>query len=445
MNKLAYLVFLFVLACTQAFSQTWVEKVGSNVKDRAVGQVESRIEDKAAEAVDSGLDKTEESVRKSGKKGKTTSEAESEEAESEESADDASGNEATENEATENEATDEKVAGNKSKADKSTSTKLQQKPQMGYTKYDFVPGNEVIFEDDLKGEQLGEFPSKWDLIEGGAEVATVDGENVIALVGYTYITPLFRNPADKYLPDAFTLEYDLLIDENEKEHFIEFLDEAGEDVVSSSFWTTSNVYNFSWNLHTDSERDGSEAFDNSNGWHHCAISFNKRAMKIYMDDKRVANIPNITSKISTVRFFARGGSDNSMFHFKNIRIAKGAVPLYDKLMTDGKIITYGITFDVGKSTIKPQSMGTINEIYALMQKYPELKFSVEGHTDNTGNAASNQTLSEARAKAVCAQLQQLGISATRLSAKGHGLSKPIDSNDTSEGRAKNRRVEFVKM
>lgn len=435
MNKLAYLVFVFVLVSTQTNAQTWIEKVGSNVKDRAVGQVENRIEDKAAEAVDKGLDKTEESVKKTGKKGKTTNEAESDEA-----VNDASGSDETENEDSE-----ERVAGSKSKSTKSASAKPQQKPQMGYSKYDFVPGNEVIFEDDLKGEQIGEFPSKWDLIEGGAEVATVDGENVIALVGYTYITPLFRNPADKYLPDAFTLEYDLLIDENEKEHFIEFVDEGGDDVVSSSFWTSSNIYNFSWNLHTDSERDGSEAFDNSNGWHHCAISFNKRAMKIYMDDKRVANIPNITSKISTVRFFARGGSDNSMFHFKNIRIAKGAVPLYDKLMTDGKIITYGITFDVGKSTIKPQSMGTINEISALMQKYPELKFSVEGHTDNTGSATTNQTLSEARAKAVCAKLQEMGIAAGRLSAKGHGLSKPIGSNDTSEGRAKNRRVEFIKM
>ncbi len=424
MNKLAYLVVMLLLFYARADAQTWVEKVGKNVKDRAVGQVENRIEDKAAEAVDKGLDKTEESVKKPGKKGKTA--RDTDEAEAEEGADDENGD------------------GGNTNNGKSNSSKSQQKPKMGYTKYDFVPGNEVIFEDDLKGEQVGEFPSKWDLIEGGAEIATVDGENVIALVGYTYITPLFRNPADKYLPEAFTLEYDLLIDENEKEHFIEFVDEGGDDVVSSSFWTSTNVYNFSWNLHTSSERSGSETFDNSQGWHHCAISFNQRAMKIYMDEKRVANIPNITAKLSTVRFFARGGNDNSMFHIKNIRIAKGAVPLYDKLMTDGKIITYGITFDVGKSTIKPQSMGTINEIFALMQKYPDLKFSVEGHTDNTGNAALNQKLSEERAQAVCAKLQQLGVAADRLTAKGHGLSKPIGTNDTSEGRAKNRRVEFVK-
>jgi len=185
-------------------------------------------------------------------------------------------------------------------------------------------------------------------------------------------------------------------------------------------------------------------------WHselrrHYALSFNKRAVKIYVDSKRVANVPNLAERPAKMKIFARGPEDNSIFHIRNIRIAKGAVPLYDKFLTDGKIITYGITFDVDKATIKPQSMGTINEIFGIMQKFPDLEFSVEGHTDNTGNAISNQSLSEARAKAVCDKLQQMGIDAARLSAVGYGMSKPMDTNDTPEGRAKNRRVEFVKM
>ncbi len=195
----------------------------------------------------------------------------------------------------------------------------------------------------------------------------------------------------------------------------------------------------------DTEKTVEDTYDNSKGWHHLALSFNKRAMKIYVDEKRVANIPNMTAKPAKVKFFARGPEDNSTFHIKNVRIANGAVPLYDKLMTDGKIITYGITFDVGKSTIKPQSMGTINEIFNILKKYPELKFSVEGHTDNTGKSDMNQTLSEDRAKAVMDKLVSLGIDESRLSSKGFGMSKPIDNNSTTEGRAKNRRVEFVKI
>ena len=115
------------------------------------------------------------------------------------------------------------------------------------------------------------------------------------------------------------------------------------------------------------------------------------------------------------------------------------------MMSDGKFITYGITFDVGKATIKPESMGEINRIVQLMTENPDLKFSVEGHTDSTGNAASNQTLSEQRSQAIVAKLVELGIAQDRLTAVGKGQNSPIADNNTDEGRAKNRRVEFVKM
>jgi outer membrane protein OmpA-like peptidoglycan-associated protein len=80
-----------------------------------------------------------------------------------------------------------------------------------------------------------------------------------------------------------------------------------------------------------------------------------------------------------------------------------------------------------------------------MKENPDLKFSVEGHTDNTGSAATNQTLSDARSKAVLDKLVELGIDSSRLSSAGKGQNSPIADNSTDEGRAKNRRVEFVKM
>ena len=90
-------------------------------------------------------------------------------------------------------------------------------------------------------------------------------------------------------------------------------------------------------------------------------------------------------------------------------------------------------------------MGKINRIVTLMKENPELKFSVEGHTDNTGNANSNQTLSEARSQAVVDKLVENGIAKDRLKAAGKGQSSPIADNGTDEGKAKNRRVEFVKI
>lgn len=81
----------------------------------------------------------------------------------------------------------------------------------------------------------------------------------------------------------------------------------------------------------------------------------------------------------------------------------------------------------------------------MLNDHADLKLTIEGHTDNVGNAASNQSLSEKRAAAVVAYLSAQGIDAGRLSAKGLGATKPADTNDTPEGRQNNRRVELVKM
>jgi outer membrane protein OmpA-like peptidoglycan-associated protein len=116
-----------------------------------------------------------------------------------------------------------------------------------------------------------------------------------------------------------------------------------------------------------------------------------------------------------------------------------------KKFTASKIVTHGITFDIDKADIKPQSMGTLNMIIRIMKNNPVLKFEIEGHTDNTGDAKHNLDLSQQRAESVKSELVSLGIDGSRLTTKGFGDTKPIDSNDTPEGRANNRRVEFVKI
>ena len=108
------------------------------------------------------------------------------------------------------------------------------------------------------------------------------------------------------------------------------------------------------------------------------------------------------------------------------------------------IISYDITFDVGKATLKPESDKEIARIVALMIDNPNLNYEVQGHTDNTGSAASNMKLSQKRAQAVVDRMVKLGVPASRLTAVGKGQEEPIADNDTEEGRAKNRRVVFVK-
>ena len=310
--------------------------------------------------------------------------------------------------------------------------------EMTYAKSDFVSGDEIFFEDLLIGEKTGEFPSMWDLDRGNAEIAQINGENAIALIGYTVITPLMKEK--EYLPEVFTIEFDVLAAGGNATCEMGF---APDRVFIPRLYLGKDNMRLGANWRRPDGQSGSQSEDiNVSGfqWNHISISFNQRALKYYINGVRVLNIPNMAAP---KEFWI--WAENGNAYFKNIRVAKGAVPLYDRMLTDGKFITYGITFDVGKSTIKPESMGEINRIVTLMTENPDLKFSVEGHTDSSGNASSNQTLSEARSQAVVDKLTENGIAGDRLTSAGKGQAAPIADNTTDEGRAKNRRVEFVKI
>ena len=328
--------------------------------------------------------------------------------------------------------------------------------ETAYAKSDFVPGDEIVFSDDLANEQLGEFPSQWDLLGGSAEVATYNGVKSIHFEVPTdaTIAPLMKDMKN-YLPEVFTLEFDFWVNagtEPDQQYILRLFDEEGRQAAELTFAADNGVNKgrMSWNYSTPSDESRSGSFNDvaqkGGEFNHLSVSFNKRALKVYVNGIRVVNVPNMKApKNFAIRQYAWGGFSGNKNAITNIRLAQGAVPLYDRMMNDGKFITYGITFDVGKSTIKPESMGEINRIVKLMTDNPDLKFSVEGHTDSSGNADSNQTLSEARSKAIVGKLVESGISADRLTSAGKGQNNPIADNGSDEGRAKNRRVEFVKI
>ncbi|WP_019670319.1 OmpA family protein [Eudoraea adriatica] len=322
-----------------------------------------------------------------------------------------------------------------------------------WSKYDFVPGETILFEDNLEGEQNGEFPSQWDLIDGYVENALFSGENVIRFPiensGAT-IKPLMKKEGD-YLPEKFTIEFDMYLSSRTSKYTVYLWDKGKSNRRPDGLHAIDVGYDQEASYEGGKmQRKLPEASQKPYPhWRHVAISFNVRALKIYIDQDRLVMIPNVTGNPSALSIHAStydfGQTGDYPTMIKNIRIAEGAVKLYDRFISDGKIVTNGIKFDSGKATLKLESMGVINEIVKLMKEHPEINFSVEGHTDSDGDAQFNIDLSEQRANTVINELVARGIDGKRMVAKGFGEDIPVADNTSPEGKANNRRVEFVKM
>ena len=349
---------------------------------------------------------------------------------------------------------------NDNDADDEPSAKQKKSAKGEENKSDFVPGNVVIFEDNLQGEQLGEFPSKWDLIENNAEVAKMNGKMAIKFEhgSDTEITPLIKDGNKKYLPEFYTLEFDFFATGKEDTNTAYRLYLNSEnDRHNSSIWFSQD--RMTWDIqkpNSDDNVNGNASLGDImelNDWNHFALSFNKRALKVYVNGKRIINIPNAKAMdwFSVETEFWEDHID----YITNIRLAKGGVELYDRnaqsmtpiekaIAETGKFVTNNILFETGKATLKPESMTEIQKVADYMKKNPTARFEVQGHTDNQGSDAVNDPLSQQRAEAVVKALEGLGVDGFNLRAVGKGSHEPVADNKTDAGRAKNRRVEFIK-
>ncbi|OQP57685.1 hypothetical protein A3860_08620 [Niastella vici] len=318
-----------------------------------------------------------------------------------------------------------------------------------YNNYDFIPGDKILFEDHFTDDQDGEFATHWELKSGQAVLNKVNNELAMHLTDGNYAVVAPRMKTEKYLADAYTIEYDYYHVPNAFGVVIQL---KGYDKVEgldreSPLFIGENNVNFSGTaggvkLSRDYSPDLAANFDNN--WHHVAIAIKNHQLKVYVDQFRVLVIPDTKEDYTSLSFAGIGDEKNPVI-FKNVRVATGGgMNMIGKKFTDSKIVTHGINFDYNKAIIKPESMGTLNMIVQVMKDNPDVKFEVGGHTDGDGNDSYNLTLSQQRADAVKDQLIKMGIDAARLTSKGYGKTKPISDNNTPEGKANNRRVEFVR-
>ncbi len=433
MKKL--LVLIFAAAC-----------ISADVSAQGLlNKIKNKVEQSASKAIDKEFDKS------SSKK--PDSKSSNQESSSTTSSSTSSGTQSLESEEENTEETNE-------------TKKLESK-----TRFDFVPGEKVIFSEDFSQESVGEFPSKWFTRSKGETVTlnTAPGKWMRLYPG-GFLSPTVD------MKENYTVEFDLIMDWPVKGGYlvpsfgIGFYDRGFKTEVFSYDYRLVNNMSIqitpfrSEGAVTMTSREESKpkfssdkmqvsSFDKKSGKViHVAISVQKERFRLWLDEEKVFDIPGAVpypgnfNQMKVEMNSSNYTNDQIGYYVSNIRIASGVNNIKSRLVDEGKVSTTGIQFDVNSDNLRPESYGTINEIAQVLKENPDMKIRVIGHTDNSGSAADNLILSKKRADAVIKVLtSEYGITSGALQADGKGSTAPVADNKTAEGKAMNRRVEFVKM
>jgi outer membrane protein OmpA-like peptidoglycan-associated protein len=329
-----------------------------------------------------------------------------------------------------------------------------------YTKFDFIPGDKVLFTDDFSTDNTGDFPARW-ITNGAGEVVSGTGAKYFQLKGGAVYVPVIS----KALPQDYTVEFDLKTNN---------LTRKVSSTAALRIWLDDNnkfkpgrsrakseIFFCQYNpvgLKVQSLENGSETLSNTIKEDYrnlitegCRVSVavNKNRYRLWLNEKKMLDLPTFVPsgarylKIELIGF----DEDHRIMqtYISDVKVAAGGSDLRKKLITEGKFSTTGILFDVNSDRIKPQSLGLIREIAQALQESPAVKVRITGHTDSDGNAAANLELSKRRAQAVKeALVKTYNIGENRLSTDGKGAAQPVADNQTPEGKSQNRRVDFDK-
>jgi len=308
------------------------------------------------------------------------------------------------------------------------------------TKFDYVPGDKVLFMDDFTQDELGEFPARWKLANGTFEVAEMAGERWLRCTSNDSDIRLKLPPMGQ-LPEFWTLEFDFYSEEpNGSCLNVHGLNAGGSQVWRAVFPTAgTSLFLETGSIQSTTTLDGGSRA----GRHHIMFMAKGNALKVYMDRQRLANVPEVATGPGAATQFGIRLAASTQPMITNVRFAQASKPPPDLLAMP--FVTHGIVFDSGSDRLKPESAPVMRQIAAYLKEHPDVSVQIIGHTDNVGQDGANLTLSEKRAAAVAASLAaDFGIDAARMSGVGKGETAPMATNDSPEGRAMNRRVEFSK-
>ncbi len=434
MKKLVSLIlFVFAFAAIGNAQRIDIEQ---KIKDKVIDRADQHTD----EAIDKGLDAIEEGISDA-----ATDEEEAS-SDSEEQSDE--------------ESSDEEPAAKKTSTNKPQSTASDEPKLQSATKYDFVPGDKVILYEDFSQDAVGDFPALWTT-NGSGEIRTLNKfpGNWLYMNSEGSSYCLMK---DLTMPDNFIFEFDVVPVPLEEDGLYsglyislyqgegEFLDDA---IYPGFNGVNINMDQHNWNVVSYKEsagytQEGSTeiALTDINKMNHVIVWVQKRRLRIYHKGQKALDLPTILYpdvKYNRIRFSLWGNEGTSFI--TNLRVTSAAPDMRSKLLTEGKIVSYGIYFDVNKDVVKPESNGTLKGIAAVLTENPDVKIKIVGHTDSDGVDAANMDLSKRRAASVKNELVKMGIDASRIETDGKGETVPVAPNDNSANKAMNRRVEFIKM
>ena len=319
-----------------------------------------------------------------------------------------------------------------------------QQPELTVVKADFMPGEKTIFYDDFTDMAAGDAPSHFK-VRGPAPELRVGGG--IHQLTATQTGSLFPNITS--LPKNFTYEAEvqfenpynartaLILYSNQKEALIWWINAAPlpSQLIVAVKGHTEELARKS--VQVNWSQPAKIALWVQNGRVRAFINGEKHV------DANQVELP----AIDKVEIFSRiAGGANQAVGYRSVRFAESTPDFSQVISASGRYVSHGILFDTGSDRLKPESAAVIQSIARGLEANPALKLLIEGHTDSLGNADPNLDLSRRRAEAVKAVLiSQFKVDASRLTTAGLGATKPIDTNDTPQGRSQNRRVEFVKQ
>lgn len=446
-----YTRYIGIFVCWALLTPSMAQaQIFDRIKDAVKNKVEDRITKKAEETVDKGADSVENAAKKKKKKENT-------------------------------EQADTSKSSSNSRKNNETPSGITSKNVKDNSKFEFVPGNVVLYQEDFSQDVLDEFPLKWVTDNKGIVVnpPSVKGKWMRMSHSSQFMSPLLSQK----LPDNFTVEFDLILSYKYDGYAYPSLkfrlmenftgDKDGRKYLNVDERLMSSLNAVDFTIFPGEEESSKMSFQSrQQGAAYLTKEDNrlttldskygkvikvslwvqKQRIRFWVDNDKIYDIPQaIPLGMALNRLVFQVAStiqpDNEIgVYVSNIRVAAAGADTRSKLITEGKFSTNGILFDINSDKIKPASAPVLKEIAGVLKENPTVRVRIIGHTDSDGGDADNMELSKKRAAAVKQALStDYGIEASRMETDGKGESQPVADNKSEDGKSQNRRVEFIKL